>query len=74
MSRPSPVHDHFDGSAHCAECGGPCRLTGVERALTEMVRWHLEQKPWLNMLERETLVRVGADPDALVRRAKETRG
>lgn len=36
------VHDQFDGSAHCIECGGDCRLTGIERAYTKLVRFTLE--------------------------------
>lgn len=28
------IHDHFSGSAHCRECGGECKLTGSDRALT----------------------------------------
>lgn len=37
------VHDNFDGSAHCIECEGPCRLTGDDRAVTSLVRYVLEQ-------------------------------
>jgi hypothetical protein len=66
----SAVHDHFEGSAHCVECEGPCALTGVERALTEMVRWRLERQPWLTLMEVESLKNVGADPAKLVARAK----
>lgn len=32
------VHDHFDGSAHCVECGGHCTLTGSDMAYTALVR------------------------------------
>jgi hypothetical protein len=67
------VHDHFNGSAHCVECGGDCRLTGAERALTEMVRWRLEKNPWLNLLERSTVESVGASVEKLIARAKATR-
>lgn len=31
-------HDHFDGSAHCVQCGGECRLTGNDMAYTALVR------------------------------------
>jgi hypothetical protein len=31
------IHDHFDGSAHCVECGGECRLTGSNLAVTSLV-------------------------------------
>ena len=36
------VHDHFEGSAHCVECKGYCRLAGDDRALTRFVRYVLE--------------------------------
>lgn len=32
------VHDHFDGSAHCVECGGNCVLTGGDLLATALVR------------------------------------
>lgn len=32
------IHDHFDGSAHCVECGGSCKLTGATLTLTQLVR------------------------------------
>lgn len=66
-----PIHDHFEGSAHCVECGGPCKLTGDARALTEMIRWRLEARPFLNPSERETIRKAGGDPDKLIARAKE---
>lgn len=32
-------HDHLEGSAHCIECQGPCRLTDpTQQALTSLVR------------------------------------
>ncbi len=34
----SIVHDHFEGSAHCVECGGSCKQTGAERVLTNWAR------------------------------------
>ena len=39
---PAVCHDHFDGSAHCVECGGPCKLTGTEMAYTALVRMLFE--------------------------------
>lgn len=36
------IHDHFDGSAHCVECEGPCRLQGDDRLVTNLVRWVIE--------------------------------
>lgn len=72
-----PAHDHFDGSARCVECEGPCRLTGDSRALTEMVRWCLEVRAgrgtaWLNVMEMGTLEAVGADVGKLCQRAMDT--
>lgn len=37
------IHDHFDGSANCVQCGGPCHLKGELRLLTEMIRWEFER-------------------------------
>lgn len=36
------IHDHFDGTAHCVQCQGPCRLTGDDLAVTRLVRWTVE--------------------------------
>lgn len=36
------VHDHFDGSAYCRECGGKCQLSQDEQAETAVVRYLLE--------------------------------
>jgi hypothetical protein len=36
------VHDHFDGSAHCVDCDGPCELSGDELHVTRLVRYVLE--------------------------------
>ena len=35
---PVTIHDHFDGSAHCMECRGPCQLTGESMFATYLVR------------------------------------
>lgn len=32
------VHDHFDGSSHCQECRGPCRLDAAALTLTRLIR------------------------------------
>jgi len=69
----SVIHDHFDGSAHCVECAGRCRLTGTELALTQMVRYRLELSPWMNICERAVLAEMGVDPEKLIARAKATR-
>jgi hypothetical protein len=36
------IHDHLDGSAHCVECGGSCRLTGDDLEVTRLVRFITE--------------------------------
>lgn len=73
---PTVVHDHFGGSANCVECGGPCQLSGAQRLLTEMIRWLFEravrERRTYNMLERETLLKAGVDPDRFLNRAKES--
>ena len=33
------IHDHFDGSSHCVECNGPCRLKDESLMLTRLVRY-----------------------------------
>ncbi len=76
--QPVAVHDHFDGSAHCVQCGGICMLTGAEKALTEMIRWRMEAISMahglgLNMMELGTLKRIGVDVEAFMARARETR-
>jgi hypothetical protein len=32
------IHDHFDGSANCVECGGPCQLDGSDLLATQLLR------------------------------------
>ena len=73
---PEPiVHDHFDGSANCIECRGRCRLTGADRALTEMVRWEAQrwitQRTGPNMMMKATLETLGLDVDRLMATAAE---
>jgi hypothetical protein len=67
------LHDHFDGSAHCIQCGGECRLSGAELALTEMIRWQFEAiargAAFLSYAERSTLERIGVDIEAFMQRA-----
>lgn len=71
------VHDHFDGSAHCRECRGPCQLTGAERAYTELVRAVFEDLAWNGLPEnlylRGTLADAGVNFDYFLERAKEYR-
>jgi hypothetical protein len=73
---PVPIHDHFDGSAHCVECGGPCKLTGADLLLTERIRWHLAllaRQGWtsLPLSVQSTLEDAGADGVALFLRARQ---
>lgn len=41
--QPAKIHDHFDGSANCIECGGACKLEGDSLALTNVVRAYFEE-------------------------------
>ena len=71
------IHAHFDGSAHCVECSGSCRLTGAARIATDLARWMCESatlhKTGLNMSEEATLRGGGVDPDKHMNRARATR-
>ncbi len=66
------VHDHFDGSAHCVECFGKCKLAGAELALTTLVRiifesWAIHgQAP--NYMTKKALAEV-CDVQAMRKRA-----
>lgn len=72
------VHDHFDGSSNCVQCGGECRLKGPNLVVTELVRWMLEDAAmrhpgaWVNMMAAGTLRRAGVDVEAFQKRAVET--
>jgi len=37
------IHDHFEGSSNCVQCGGDCRLRGEMRVLTEVIRGMFER-------------------------------
>jgi hypothetical protein len=73
-----PIHDHFDGSSNCVECGGPCTLTGDSLHLTRLVRHLLasrvvrDGRAWIGDAVRLTIAEAGGDPDRLARRAEET--
>jgi hypothetical protein len=75
---PAFVHDHFDGSAYCVECGGDCKLTGCELAFTSAVRFTLEAECYsefivFGMLESLFLKSLGkARLTSLRQRAAET--
>ena len=71
------IHDHFDGSAHCVECKGPCKLTGDERAVTEFIRFTLERfslNGWTRLphFEERAITQLGLNPEHLMRRANAT--
>jgi len=36
------IHDHFEGSANCVECGGFCQLSGEDLETTRFFRFALE--------------------------------
>lgn len=36
------IHDHFDGCAHCIECGGPCKLETQAFGISAFIRFTLE--------------------------------
>lgn len=36
------IHDHFDGSAHCVQCGGWCGLSGQNLQATRLIRYLME--------------------------------
>lgn len=67
------VHDHFDGSAHCVECGGDCMLKGSDMLATQLVRQVCEQAA----LNDEPLIEytanilrhAGLDVGSIMRRA-----
>lgn len=71
------IHDHFDGCANCVECGGPCRLTGEQRLLTELIRWIFEKwardQFFLDEMTKSTLVKFCVDIGAVQRRAEATK-
>jgi hypothetical protein len=60
------IHDHFDGSAHCVECQGPCLLTGEDRTVTELARHIMEffayaHGSWIPEFIRQTLQNLLGD-------------
>ncbi len=74
------IHDHFDGSAHCVECAGNCRLEGDDRAATNLVRAIFEYMAYLSRLSvlsrtsliGSALVSLGVDVPNFSRRATDT--
>lgn len=73
------IHDHFDGSAHCVECGGFCKLTGHDHAVTAFIRFAVESLAYqgyqtMPMMWVDPLRELGLDPRKLLARAIETTG
>lgn len=86
---PSPplIHDHFDGSAHCVDCGGGAPAFSIveceqqegtaARVATELARWICERYAMLGWKklphgEASTLRKAGVDPDRFYQRAIDT--
>lgn len=69
------IHDHFEGSEHCVECEGNCRLTGDDLAVTTLVRYVFESAAWthrhLGGLEAHGMECLGVEVRRFERRAKE---
>lgn len=70
------LHDHFDGSANCVECKGPCKLKGQELLSTELLRMLFERyalSGWreLPQYEESILAKHEIDCVKLWRRAQE---
>lgn len=68
------IHDHFDGSAYCVECGGRCTLTGAELLLTQIVRYWIESSVYshnfLPYMATAALKEAGVDLDKMKHRAE----
>ena len=59
------IHDHFNGSYNCYECGGYCRLSNDNLKVTTLVRWMIagamHGRYNLDMLTRDALEQLGVD-------------
>lgn len=72
------IHDHFDGSANCVECRGPCKQTGDERTITDLVRWIFEEaemrkRTSFSVSMSDCLNKSGVDIQYFLNRARESR-
>lgn len=70
------VHDHFEGSAHCVECGGDCKLTGTEMAYTALMRWLFDGEANGSIMSHNALgqiARSGVDIEKFRTRARDQR-
>ena len=71
------IHDHFEGSLNCVQCGGYCRLEGDDRAVTNLLRSLFETAAYrevpiqLNFIGREAISKLGVDFNLFARRAAE---
>lgn len=70
------IHDHFDGSANCVQCGGKCQLTGADLFATALIRFAFEGAamtgnglPYVMVSQMES---AGVDVRLFFERAKET--
>lgn len=72
------IHDNYNGTAHCVECEGSCKLTGSDRHLTAIVRalfetrHHTRAGTWMSPVLRSALEAAGVDIAHHQRRAAET--
>lgn len=70
------IHDHFEGSSNCVQCGGECTLVGEKRLLTELIRWMFERwamgyDPGPDMMQRDSLAKFGIRIEECYNRASE---
>jgi len=69
------IHDHFEGSSHCVQCGGYCCLEGDDLAVTNLLRSLFETAEYrevpiqLNFIGREAISKLGVDFNLFARRA-----
>lgn len=66
-------HDHFEGSAHCIDCGGTCRLEGLALAYTALVRSLFESCEHIPYRALAQLRTAGVRVDEFLKRAAATR-
>ncbi len=49
VKRPRIIHDHFDGSEKCVDCGGPCELRGLDLFVTQLITDIMEETAWISI-------------------------
>ena len=73
------VHDHFEGSFNCVECGGRCKLTGSDLAYTALTRAIFEGEAFsggtqrLPYLAEQQMIRAGVPVGKFRQRAKNSK-